>query len=278
MKYICSISLSKRQPPDQRAALVPKLIAAFLCGAPLSVLSVSAYAVDGVKLINQATVLASGGFPYRISEPGSYQLSSNLVVSSSTDAIDITASNVMLDLNGFAISGPGSTGISDGSSSITAVAVQNGTVSGLTNGINLQNCTGCSVRQMLVNTSANGITVGATALISANVVIGGSGTGTGITAGKYSSINGNTASGSTFGIEAATNSAVSGNTVSNNVSVGIAVGEYSSVSGNTATGNYNGIVVDCPVNLFGNTALANASANIFYRTGSGCQSVDNLAP
>jgi hypothetical protein len=73
--------------------------AAFMFSAP-------AFAVDGVVLINQSTVLAAGGFPYKITQPGSYKLSGNLVVASSTDGIDILTSNVTLDLNGFTISGP----------------------------------------------------------------------------------------------------------------------------------------------------------------------------
>lgn len=50
----------------------------------------------------------SGGFPVTITEPGSYRLSGNLDVSSlsDTDVIQVQASNVTLDLNGFAIIGP----------------------------------------------------------------------------------------------------------------------------------------------------------------------------
>ncbi len=47
------------------------------------------------------------GFPVTISEPGSYRLTSNLIVSdTSTPAVDITASGVALDLNGYAVRGP----------------------------------------------------------------------------------------------------------------------------------------------------------------------------
>jgi hypothetical protein len=68
-------------------------------------------AVDGVMEINQAKVMASGGFPYVINQPGSYRLTGNLDVSGETDpqdvtAIRITVDKVTLDLNGFAIIGP----------------------------------------------------------------------------------------------------------------------------------------------------------------------------
>ncbi|HXF14625.1 MAG TPA: hypothetical protein VN517_15825 [Terriglobales bacterium] len=66
-------------------------------------LSVSAFAVDGTVLINQATVMAAGGFPYKITQSGSYKLSGNIVVTTAVNAIVIDADNVTLDLNGFSI-------------------------------------------------------------------------------------------------------------------------------------------------------------------------------
>ena len=110
------------------------------------VLSLSAFAVDGVVLINQATVNASGGFPYKITKAGSYRLSSNLIVPAGKDGIDIMADNVGLDLNGFTILGPGTctgrgatltcSGNSGGtgvSSSNNNVSVRNGFVRGMGN-------------------------------------------------------------------------------------------------------------------------------------------------
>ncbi|HTR35137.1 MAG TPA: hypothetical protein VMH80_04505 [Bryobacteraceae bacterium] len=67
---------------------------------------VPAFAVDGVVLINQASVTAAGGFPFSIFLPGSYKLSGNLEVPAETDGIDIAAAGVTLDLNGFSIRGP----------------------------------------------------------------------------------------------------------------------------------------------------------------------------
>ena len=48
----------------------------------IAILPVCAFAVDGVTLINQSTVMAAGGFPYVISQPGSYKLAGNLMVPS----------------------------------------------------------------------------------------------------------------------------------------------------------------------------------------------------
>ena len=247
-----------------------------ICG-----LSTPGSSVDGVTLIDHAKVLERGGYPYRIKEAGSYRLSGNLVVSGGANAINIAVGNVTLDLNGFTISGPGSSAISGGSTPITAVSVRNGTISGLSSGIELGNCSGCSVQQMIIENGPNGINVGPGALLRSNLITGvtqGFVLGNGIVAGVYSTIVGNTVTASTFGIQAASNSTVSGNTVSNSNSVAINVGIYSTVSGNTATNSNTGILVNCPANLLGNTALANAFGNISYNSGSGCNSANNLAP
>ncbi|MEX0914428.1 MAG: right-handed parallel beta-helix repeat-containing protein [Wenzhouxiangellaceae bacterium] len=68
---------------------------------------------DGVIEINQACVPTgcfdgdSTGFPVRISETGSYRLTSNLDTRPDTvTAIDIEADRVTLDLNGFSVIGP----------------------------------------------------------------------------------------------------------------------------------------------------------------------------
>ena len=67
------------------------------------------WAADGVIEINQAGIEADGGFPYVISEPGSYILTGNLMVpDENTTAIEIEegVGSATIDLNGFAIIGP----------------------------------------------------------------------------------------------------------------------------------------------------------------------------
>src|SRR2546423_9959248 len=90
-------------------------IASLLVGAALfGGVAMPAWAVDGVILIDQNKAMTGNvtpgdtpGFPVTISLPGSYRLASNLTVpDSDTTAIRITAANVTLDLNGFAILGP----------------------------------------------------------------------------------------------------------------------------------------------------------------------------
>ncbi len=101
------------------------------------------FAIDGQVLINQSTVIAGGGFPYKITQPGSYKLTGNLVVVGPTNAIEISASNVTLDLNGFMISGPGQVCFSCATTwgvTVTtaqqAVTVRNGTIFGFGGQIN----------------------------------------------------------------------------------------------------------------------------------------------
>lgn len=75
--------------------------------------SCPAMAGDGILEINQACAVQTGcfagdlpGFPVRITSPGSYALSSDLVVESGVAAILYSASGVWLELNGFTVSGP----------------------------------------------------------------------------------------------------------------------------------------------------------------------------
>ena len=120
-------------------------------GMGLAVAS-TALASDGVIEINQAKVVKAGGFPYVISKAGSYRLTSNLDVTvaagpKDTDAIDVNADNVTIDLNGFSILGPAvcsggppvtscantgtGNGVTTGAVVRNSVAVRNGTIRGM---------------------------------------------------------------------------------------------------------------------------------------------------
>jgi len=129
----------------------------------LGLLSVSglAFADNGVFAINDVCdgfgcfPGDSGGFPITITNAGSYQLTSNLISSSTTvNVIEINANNVTLDLNGFSIIGPktctglGSTLVCNNSSmtangiaSTNALTynsiIKNGTIEGFSTGIDL---------------------------------------------------------------------------------------------------------------------------------------------
>lgn len=96
-------------------------------------MSFSAYGADGQIKIGQT---ASTTFPVVINQPGSYVLTSNLVVSTANViGIVIAADNVTLDLNGHALIGPG---IGSGGNDVRGIdgrfrkniTIKNGTVRG----------------------------------------------------------------------------------------------------------------------------------------------------
>src|SRR5262245_64017552 len=85
----------------------------------LAVVAVGSDTVSAaVVSINQSNAQAgrvtagdTPGFPVTISQPGSYRLSSNLVVKEAgVTAIEITANDVTIDLAGFSIVGPNTCG------------------------------------------------------------------------------------------------------------------------------------------------------------------------
>jgi len=97
-----------------------------------------ALSADGIREINQTRVTAEGGFPFSITEKGSWILTSDLVVpSANTTAIQIATGDVTLDLNGFSIRGPGTAGDGDGvaldpnNGTVGPVTVRNGIIRGM---------------------------------------------------------------------------------------------------------------------------------------------------
>ena len=99
-----------------------------------------AFGVDGQTLINQSTVMASGGFPFKITQPGSYKLTGNLNAPAGVNGIEISTSYVTLDLNGFGVFGPAQVCAGPGScntllgilvaNSQQNVTIRNGTIVG----------------------------------------------------------------------------------------------------------------------------------------------------
>jgi parallel beta-helix repeat protein len=227
--------------------------AALLLAAATIAFAGSAGAVDGTIEINQPKVLANGGFPYVISTANtSYRLTGSLTVPASTNGINVTANNVTIDMNGFSITGPGSTsGVVNGvsASGIADVTVENGTITGL--GLAIVLGTSGIVRN--VHADANGF---------------------GIYVGDNSVVEGCTANNSTttYGIACSSGCSISGNTANGNANEGI----FCSVSGcqitgNTANGNI-GVGINCASGacvISGNTVLGNPTLGIGC-FGSGC--------
>ncbi len=144
----------RRQVESTHGCIAVGLLLGMALAAPVR-------AVDGVIEISQAKVKVGGVtpgdtplFPVTISQPGSYRLTSNLDVTDAsarpngtaaenTTAIQVTAADVTIDLNGFMIKGPtvcsghpptcSPEGLGEGIAATDhdGVAVLNGTVRGM---------------------------------------------------------------------------------------------------------------------------------------------------
>lgn len=253
-------------------------LAIVLAGVP------TAHAVDGQILINQARAMAgsvtpgdAAGFPVTINQPGSYRLSSNLILpDANTNAIEITASNVTLDLNGFAIVGAtvctgfpvsscAPTGFGSGITTVdplglSGIAVHNGTVRGMgLRGIFLAGGGHLVERVRAESNGGPGILAHGTMSHNTATINGAQGiSGTGTI--SHNTVTGNGAE----GIFA--QGAVSHNTVRNN-GAGIAAFTGSIISYNTVVDNSGfGLVLELSAGYTGNVIRGNTAGTV---SGSG---------
>lgn len=203
---------------------------ATLAAVPLFLaLAIPAFASDGVLEINQTCAVNGGcfsgdfsGFPVTITTSGSYRLTSNLVIASTTaNGITITVDDVSVDLNGFSITGPGSgSGIGiQGAGSRFGFTVENGFVRGMGgDGVQLG-------RESIVRgvTSADNLGIGIN--VSNHSVVSGcvvrNNAGDGIDGGGPSTVVGNTVANNGVGVRAFAGTSVIGNSIASSASYGI---------------------------------------------------------
>lgn len=221
-----------------------------------------AAAVDGVIEINQATAAAGGvngslvadppGFPVVLTQHGSYRLTGNLTVPDiNTTAIQVGASDVDIDLNGFAIVGtfsytgfPASCIPGTGSgvrSTFSNVGVHDGTIKGMgATGIDVSGEKGKVANVLVEQSGGYGIVVADYSIVSGNRVIANCGAG--IAAATTSSVRENVAEFNLFdGITAGPGSSIADNTVNGNGICGIfSYGGSTSASRNTTVNNPRG--------------------------------------
>ncbi|MDG2285849.1 MAG: right-handed parallel beta-helix repeat-containing protein, partial [Alphaproteobacteria bacterium] len=192
------------------------------------------------------------GWPVRILAPGSYLLTTNLVVpNSETTAIKVSVPSVSIDLGGFEIvtaaclgasadCTPASTSHpSDGCGiySTKPTSVKNGSVTGMGSyGIGLVGSRS-EVTNVRVRWNArHGIYVGGNSVVSASSAYANGQYG--ILGANGSSISGNIVAGNgTNGMFISQGSTISGNSVYQNGSRGILANNGSTISGNTVSGN-----------------------------------------
>jgi hypothetical protein len=201
-----------------------------------------------------------------IDKPGSYKLVKNLTgpLDANGDCLVITTGNVTINLAGFTISGPNS-----GSTRTTAIvtmppsgrlqgiAVRNGSISGFSTGVLLENADSSIIEGLRVSgvVSITGVGISGTGILKGNIVVG---------------IGGGT------GVEIAFTGIVSGNYAARNDGPGI-IAVQSTVIGNTAMDNgQTGFFVECPSNVTDNTATGNSPNLQLF--GDGCNNTNNVAP
>jgi hypothetical protein len=242
------------------------LAVAVLAAIAVLGLSASAHAAGGTIEINQAVVTAAGGFPYKITSAGSYRLSGNLTPPTSTNAINVTAPNVTVDLNGFAIAGPGSSNdavIGIDAAGIADVTVENGTVTGF--GLGVQVGFFGIVRNLHADMNGNGIHAANNTLVegcTANNATSTPTTGFGIYCAAACTITGNTTNGDPFaGIQCTGNFCnISGNTAIANGAFGIeCLGSGCLISGNTIANSGIGIFASDKTSGYGGNILNNST-------------------
>jgi hypothetical protein len=222
------------------------------------------HASDGRLEISQARVDASGGFPFRIEQSGSWVLTSDLIVpNANTTAIEVAREQVTLDLNGFSILGPLAAGSGDGvvlvpnNGTLGPVIVRNGIIRGVGDdavdavgdqvrvedlvamdngdaGIFLGG--GEAARNIVRDNGGVGIRCGATCVIRENYVTGNGGdglNGSGLAEGNTCSNNGGD------GIDWSPSGLVIGNALINNTGWGLRLSSASGYQNNVATGNFS---------------------------------------
>jgi hypothetical protein len=249
----------------------------------LILVTTAAFATDGVIEINQAKALAGGvttgdtaGFPASINTSGSYRLTSNLDVRAISGAanliiLSISADDVTIDFNGFAIIGPvvcsgtptNCVGASIGGRGVvitgSRMALKNGTVQGA-GSYGIVAGASTTISNMQVESNGNVGVFGADQLIVENSTVSLNGSN-----GIYT-----TGVGSNFAV-------IRNNVVSGNAGNGIFVGGSAVVQNNTVGGNSSvGIYAFGPSSIVGNTIIANGSYGI-SNTGGGGHALNVLA-
>ena len=245
-------------------------------------LSSPALAVDGVLESNQACAVNTGcfsgdaaGLPVTITAAGSYRLTSNLTVpDENTDGIVVSANDVGIDLNNFAIIGPVTcstipvtcshasgtgSGVELASLSTRGTSVKNGSISGMGyNGVYLGEQ--AEVTNLRVRWNRfRGIYAYSGSTVSGNTAYTNGGDG--IYAYAGSTVSGNTASyNGADGIYASYGSTVSGNTVRGNTGYGLNFGgSQSAYSENVISSNTAGTVNGTAVQLGQNACNGNTT-------------------
>ena len=201
--------------------------------------------------VNVQSLPSSSSAIYVISQSGSYYLTDNITGETDKHGIEITANDVTIDLNGYALIGQGKTDGTTGHGIIGPGRI-------------------CVMNGSIINWREDGINLGHYSRIS-NITVADCG-GNGICVGDYgANIKRCTSSGNNLiGIYAGENSTISDCTAKSNSGIGIQVGPGSSITQCIASWNGGscGIYADSGSSVFGCTAQYNTSDGIWAWEGS----------
>ncbi len=144
------------------ALLVVAALSGVVRGGPLDP-PAGAPASTNRTLIFQPAGPCPAGFPIVLSAPGSYVLASNITGCTGVDGIQISASNVSLDLNGFSLIGVGgpATGVK-ATAAIAKISLTNGKVTGWSSpGVDFTSASASQLARLIAqNNGGSGIILG----------------------------------------------------------------------------------------------------------------------
>ena len=256
--------------------------------------------------VNATNTPGAANSLYRITAPGSYYLTGSITGVVGKHGIEINASGVTLDLNGFDLVGVAAMGAFDGvtsdSSSVNNVEVRNGSIRNWGDkGVDLSFGVARAITVRNVRASGNtgtGIAVGESSIVSG--CTSATNTGTGITAGTGSVIIECTATGNNFGISASTGCKITSCNAYENTGTGIFGSAGSSVINCVSHANdgigievgFGVTIADCSAAYNGShgyeasnattitdcTAIASGGSGFFAYNNviiRGCTAVDN---
>ena len=218
---------------------------------PITSTSKTLAEVEPRTAISAANTPGDADSVFKISTPGSYYLMANISGVAGKHGIEIAASDVTIDLNGFALIGTPGMGAFDGISvtlpAQSSIVIRGGSVRGWGDkGIDLftNGPKNCRVENVVSSSNiSTGISVGSgSAIIKCSAADNGV---TGLSCGTGGLISDSTAySNTTIGISTSTGCTISGCTVSSNETHGILAQSQCTVIASTATSNRGiGIVV-----------------------------------
>lgn len=272
--------LHARRPILFAAALVTAAMTIAALGGPLDpppgqITSTYTTLHEIEPRINVNTLAGDTKSVHLITKPGSYYLTASPALAAGKDAIVIVASPVMLDLNGFTVSGL-DTGILIAASQ-GDISIRNGSVRGCTNEGILAPAGTAVVRLESLQISGNGksgVKVN-TAMMEGCTLVGNGGSGIFASAGSV--IRGCSAIGNTLDGIAVQDSCVVENCSSTaNLASGISANYKCTVRGNTASRNAQ-IGIDATTGCLVESNVANNNAASQIRIYARCRLVGNSA-